>query len=199
MHLPECLLDYHWTIYSKNSSWCNARTDNILLLQFRDAGRGAHAPPPDFVRSVTLSQPGGRLCPHISTCPPPQIFRPSDIPAHHQSLNCMQNQSVFWLQSIRLWLLGVVRAFYSDFVLVVLKLPYFPIDRVSKVEFLGKDLVKLLAAIFVEFCCHFFLSSNIMRRPQNLKQSSVFYYITSVKTKWKSVSNFCGLLRMYEL
>ena len=33
-------IDYHWTIYSQNSSMCNARTDYILLPQFRDARSG---------------------------------------------------------------------------------------------------------------------------------------------------------------
>ena len=55
-------------------------------------GQGSASPHPHILSGqFTLSEPGevGRLCPYITTRPPPQIFRYSDIPEMHISLALM--------------------------------------------------------------------------------------------------------------
>ena len=49
--------------------------------------------PPDFGRSVNpISTEEGKLCPHI-TSPPPQIFKPSEIPGVD---DVVWNNAAFW-------------------------------------------------------------------------------------------------------
>ena len=81
-----CTFNLRALILNKIYCHCKKKLNSttIVSLHFMAVGTGGQGrrltpPPSDFGRLFTLSQSGvgGSLLPHITTCLPPRIFRPS--------------------------------------------------------------------------------------------------------------------------